>query len=148
MVTEIKIDEIRDIIAKVGEKGFKVYADYLYAYNTLNHKPSIDEVHDISTLDKNTIITYVGALKEHKIIKEKTPQEEVMDVILESETDDLIQKTINTFLVGGGFTSSSVRDLCIQTITQFINDKIQNNPTKEAIYKASLSKKLDLISRI
>lgn len=148
MVNEIKINEARDILAKVGATGFKVYVDYMFAYGALNHKPTIEEVADTSTLDKNTIITFVGALKEHGIIKERSEAEERLDLMLESETDDLLQKNIDSFLNGGCFSSSSIRDLCIQTIKDFIDKKIENNPAKTEIYRRSLSKKLELISKI
>lgn len=148
MINEIKINDARDILAKVGATGFKVYVDYMFAYNTLNHKPTVEEVANTSTLDKNTIITFVGALKEHGIIKERTDAEERIDIMLEAETDDLLQKNIDTFLNGGCFISNSMRDLCIQTLKDFIDKKIENNPTKTEIYRRSLNKKLELISKI
>lgn len=148
MNNKIEFSKLKDILDQSGAMGLRVFIEYCTCMETLGHKPTIDELNDFSNLDKNTLLFTIGGLKELGIIKEKTPQEETMDIILESEFDDLIQKTINTFLVGGTFTSSSVKDLCIQTITQFVEDKIRNNPSKEYIYRSSLAKKLDLISRI
>lgn len=148
METKIEYSKLKEILDNAGNMGLRVFIEYQTCYETLNHKPSIDELVDFSRLDKNTIVFNLGGLKEMGIIKERTEAEERLDILLETETDDMLQKTIDTFLNGGCFCSSSMRDLCVQTIKDFIEKKIENNPSKDYIYQRSLTKKLELISKI
>ena len=148
MENKIEYSKLKDILDNAGNMGLRVFIEYQTCMETLGHKPTIDELVNYSRLDKNTIVFSVGGLKELGIIKEKTPQEEALDLMLESEFDDLLQKNIDVYISGGCFSSTSAKDLCIQSLKDFTEKKIENNPSKDYIYQRSLSKKLELISKI
>ena len=148
MENKIEYSKLKEILDNSGNMGLRVFIEYQSCYETLGHKPTIDELVNYSRLDRNTIVFSVGGLKELGIIKEKTPQEEALDLMLESEFDDLLQKNINVYISGGCFSSTSAKDLCIQSLKDFTEKKIENNPSKDYIYQRSLSKKLELISKI
>ena len=148
MDNKIEYSKLKEILDNAGNMGLRVFIEYQSCYETLGHKPTIDELVNYSRLDKNTIVFSVGGLKELGIIKERTEAEERLDLLLEAETDDMLQKTIDTFLNGGCFISTSIKDLCIQSLKDFTEKKIENNPSKDYIYRNSLVKKLELISKI
>ena len=114
MENKIEYSKLKEILDNAGNMGLRVFIEYQTCMETLGHKPTIDELVDFSRLDKNTIVFNLGGLKEMGIIKEKTPQEEALDLMLESEFDDLLQKNIDVYISGGCFSSTSAKDLCIQ----------------------------------
>lgn len=148
MDNKIEYSKLKEVLDNAGNMGLRVFIEYQSCYETLGHKPTIDELVDFSRLDKNTIVFNLGGLKEMGIIKERTPQEEALDLMLESEFDDLLQRNIDVYISGGCFSSTSAKDLCIQSLKDFTEKKIENNPSKDYIYRNSLVKKLEMISRI
>lgn len=148
MENKIEYSKLKEILDNAGNMGLRVFIEYQSCYETLGHKPTIDELVNYSRLDRNTIVFSVGGLKELGIIKERTEAEERLDLLLESEFDDLLQKNINVYISGGCFSSTSAKDLCIQSLKDFTEKKIENNPSKDYIYRNSLVKKLEMISKI
>ena len=148
MENKIEYSKLKEILDNAGNMGLRVFIEYQSCMETLGHRPSIDELVNYSRLDKNSIVFSVGGLKELGIIKEKTPQEEALDLMLESEFDHLLHKNIDVYISGGCFSSTSAKDLCIQSLKDFTEKKIENNPSKDYIYRNSLVKKLELISKI
>lgn len=98
MENKIEYSKLKEILDNAGNMDLRVFIEYQSCYETLGHKPTIDELVNYSRLDKNTIVFSVGGLKELGIIKEKTPQEEALDLMLESEFDDLLQKNIDVYI--------------------------------------------------
>ena len=74
MENKIEYSKLKEILDNAGNMGLRVFIEYQSCYETLGHKPTIDELVNYSRLDKNTIVFSVGGLKELGIIKEKVEQ--------------------------------------------------------------------------
>lgn len=128
--------------------GMRVYIEYMSLMNKLNRKPTYDELMKQSGMEERTLKMYVGALKENDLIVEKTESQIIEEETYRMDIMDALDRIMSTYCVNGVFVSDSAKQQAIDINTQWIDNRINSNPSRENLLKDCLNRWIDKVNKM